>query len=268
MSGGRLGEIVRHKADEIEERKRRSGLEGLRDACRDMGPCRGFRVALARESGEGRLGVVAEAKRRSPSAGDISVGDDTAGRVSLYERGGATCVSVLTDTRYFGGANGDLELARSACSLPLLRKDFVIDPWQVYETRALGADCMLLIVAALPRDGLAELAGLAIDVGLDVLVEIHSEDEAEAALAAGTDLLGVNNRDLTTFETDLSVSERIVPSLRGEGRVVVAESAIADAADAGRMRDCGADAVLVGEALMKAGDVSGLVQSMRKAGSG
>ena len=260
---GRLEEIVRNRLREVDEAMLARPLEEVKEACAGMDPCRGFADAIRAESAAGRLALIAEAKRRSPSAGEIAAGDDTADRAATYESAGATCVSVLTESKHFGGSARDLGLARKACALPVLRKDFIADPWQVYESRAMGADCILLIVAALPHAKLSELAGLAMDIGLDVLVEVHEDQEVSVALDLGQVVHGVNNRDLRTFETDLSVAERIVPMLTGEDRLVVAESAIKDGRDARRMRVAGADAILVGEALMRSQDMSSLVSDMR-----
>lgn len=266
MTEGILAEIVREKRKKAEAGRSQVPEERLRKTIGGLKPCRGFADALRLESSEGCLGVIAEVKRKSPSAGQISADPefDLGGRVADYEGGGATCVSVLTDEERFAGSNADLETARKNCSIPVLRKDFTVDTWQVHESRAIGSDCILLIVAAIEdRKLLAELAAVAGELGMDVLVEVHAEDEVEPALDLGTGLVGVNNRDLSTFETDLAVSERLIPRLKGEGRVVVAESAIRTGADAARMKAAGADAVLVGEALMRANDVPALIDELR-----
>lgn len=266
MTEGILAEIVRGKRKKSEVGRSLLPEESLRKAFRLLPPCRGFRDALQLESSEGALGVISEVKRKSPSAGQIAsdLKMDLGRRVADYEGAGATCVSILTDEEHFAGSNGDMEMARGSCSIPVLRKDFIVDTWQVHQSRAIGSDCILLIVAALEdRKLLAELAALASEFGMDVLVEVHSEDEVEAALELGTGLVGVNNRDLSTFETDLAVSERLIPKLKGEGRVVVAESAIRTGADAARMKAAGADAVLVGEALMRADDIPALIDELR-----
>ncbi len=266
MTEGILAEIVREKRKKAEAGRSLIPEERFRQSLGSLKPCRGFREALRLESSEGALGVIAEVKRKSPSAGQIAsdLKMDLGSRVADYEAGGATCVSVLTDEERFAGSNDDVETARGSCSIPVLRKDFMVDTWQVHESRAIGSDCILLIVAAIEdRKLLAELAAVARELGMDVLVEVHSEDEVEAALELGTGLVGVNNRDLSTFETDLAVSERLVPRLKGEGRVVVAESAIRTGEDAARMKAAGADAVLVGEALMRADDIPALVEELR-----
>lgn len=259
---GRLAEIIRDKVQEVEAAKAKRPLAELKDACAKLEHCRGFTGAILTDAKGYSMGVIAEAKRKSPSAGEIKAGADIAQIVANYERSGAACVSVLTDQKHFGGSNQDLIDAKKACSVPILRKDFIVDPWQVYETRAIGADCILLIVAALRADMLCELTSLAKELDLEVLVEVHDDDEVDAALASGAELFGVNNRDLKTFETDLAVAERLVPAFADKGHRVVAESAIKDGADAQRMMDAGAIAVLVGEALMRADDTEALISDL------
>jgi indole-3-glycerol phosphate synthase len=197
--------------------------------------------------------VIAEVKKASPSAGVIREQFDPAAIARAYETAGAACLSVLTDSAYFLGATAHLKAARAACALPVLRKDFMIDPWQVLESRAMGADCILLIVAALGREQLGELAACAQEAGLDVLVEVHNEKELETALTTDARLIGVNNRDLHRFTTDLAVSERLRP-LIPEGRRMITESGIHTPSDVRRMLDCGINAFLVGEAFMRADD--------------
>ena len=247
---GVLADILARKRQDVEAARRELDVAALRDRSAAQDAPRGFKRALARRA-EGRLAVIAEIKRRSPSAGDLRPDDDVAARARRYEQGGAACLSVLTDAPFFGGSAADLQEARAAAPLPVLRKDFIIDAWQVHETRALGADCMLLIAAALPAALLAELAGLGRELGLDVLVEVHAEEELEAARRAGSGLVGINNRDLRSMATDLAVTERLAPLLAADGCLVVAESGVASAADARRARRAGAAALLVGEALMR-----------------
>lgn len=248
MSAG-LPAILAHKREEVEAAKRKLDLPALQDRAAAQEKPRGFAQAL-RQRNEG-LAVIAEIKRRSPSAGDLRIDDDVAARARQYREGGAACLSVLTDAAFFAGSADDLAAARASVALPVLRKDFIVDAWQVHETRALGADCMLLIAAALESGELTDLAGLGKELGLDVLVEIHAEEELEAGLAAGTGLLGINNRDLRTMTIDLGVTEALAPLAADAGCLVVAESGISTAADARRAREAGAGALLVGEALMR-----------------
>lgn len=197
--------------------------------------------------------VIAEIKRASPSKGLIRADFDPARHARQYEGGGAVCLSVLTDESFFQGSAAHLAAARGACALPILRKDFVIDPYQIVESRACGADAVLLIVAALDLPRLLDLMGCARDEGLDVLVEVHDEDEIQVAVEAGADLVGINNRNLSTFETSLDVSRRLAPLIPGD-RLVVSESGIRTPGDVASLRACGVHAFLVGEHLMAAED--------------
>lgn len=208
------------------------------------------------------LSVIAEVKRRSPSKGDLALGLDPATQAELYSAGGAAAVSVLTEPAFFGGSNDDLVAVREACPLPVLRKDFTVSAAQVWEARAIGADAVLLIVAALTDDELLRFLGEAADAGLAALVEVHTGAEAERALAAGATLIGVNNRDLATFTVDLGTAERVAPLL--DGVVRVAESGIGDPQDAARMARAGYDAVLVGESLVRSEDPAGLIGRLRE----
>ncbi len=208
------------------------------------------------------LSVIAEVKRRSPSKGDLALGLDPATQAELYSAGGAAAVSVLTEPGFFGGSNDDLVAVREACPLPVLRKDFTVSAAQVWEARAIGADAVLLIVAALTDDELLRFLGEAADAGLAALVEVHTGAEAERALAAGATLIGVNNRDLATFTVDLGTAERVAPLL--DGVVRVAESGIGDPQDAARMARAGYDAVLVGESLVRSEDPAGLIGRLRE----
>ena len=215
-----------------------------------MPATRGFRRALAGADG---LAVIGEIKRRSPSKGDLNASLDPADLARTYERGGASCLSVLTDSEFFGGSPGDLHAAREACSLPVLRKDFTVSALDVADARLMGADCLLLIAAALEPTELAELHRVAIEIGLDVLVEIHDEAELDVALAAGATLIGVNQRDLTTFEVDHERALRMAGVIP-DGIVKVAESGVRGGDDARALRDAGYDAILVGETLVTSGD--------------
>jgi indole-3-glycerol phosphate synthase len=224
--------------------------DGLRAAAVDAAPARGFASALRRGD---HLAVIAEIKRRSPSAGWIHEGVDAAAVASLYASGGAAALSVLTDREFFGGGLSDLAAVRNRVDLPLLRKDFVIDPVQVHEARVAGADAVLLIVRILTDGQLADLLGESAAVGLDVLVETHDAVEVERALAADAAVIGVNSRDLATFRTDLAAARQLAAGVPAE-RVLVAESGIAAAADVAALASAGFDAILVGERLMRALD--------------
>jgi indole-3-glycerol phosphate synthase len=227
-----------------------------------MPPTRGFRAALAAADG---LAVISEVKRRSPSKGDLAPDLDPATTAKAYEAGGAACLSVLTDQVYFGGAVADLHAARGAVGIPVLRKDFTIDEVQVFETRAIGADAILLIVAALPDDShLADLHALAVELGLGVLVETHDDAEVERALGAGARVVGVNARNLSSFSEDLGVGERLAKLIPADV-VAVAESAIRSPADAARMGTAGFEAVLVGEMLVRSDDPAGAVRDLAAA---
>jgi indole-3-glycerol phosphate synthase len=253
-----LDDIVATKLDEVAALRSRE--DALLDAAHAAEPVRGFAAALRRD--DGRLAVVAECKRRSPSKGDLAPDLDPAARAKAYEAGGAAALSVLTDATYFGGSLTDLLAARDACAMPVLRKDFTVDPLQIVEARGSGADAVLLIVAAVPDDALlADLHDVAIDWGLDVLVEAHSDLEVDRALGIGARVVGVNSRDLADFAEDLSVAQRLASRIPPDV-VAVAESAIRTADDAARMARAGFDAVLVGEALVRSADPSSLVAAM------
>jgi indole-3-glycerol phosphate synthase len=236
-------------------------LEGLRDDARAMPSTRGFRAALA---GRDQLGVIAEIKRRSPSKGDLAVGLDPAVLAATYERGGAACMSVLTDAEFFGGSVDDLQTARRACSLPVIRKDFTVGERDVLDARIMGADCVLLIAAALDPAELASLHAVATDVGLDVLVEIHDEAELDYALTAGATLIGVNQRDLVTFQVDHERAVRMAAAMP-DHVVKVAESGVRGVDDARSLRRAGYDAVLVGETLVTSGDPGAAVAALTSA---
>jgi indole-3-glycerol phosphate synthase len=234
-------------------------LDELLDATRRCPPTRGFRAALAASP---TLAVISEVKRRSPSKGALNADLDPAELARTYEAGGATCLSVLTDMEFFGGSIDDLQAARSACSLPVLRKDFTVGPHDVADARLMGADCVLLIAAAMPACLLADLHSLAGEVGLDVLVEIHDEDELDAAIAADATLIGVNQRDLVTFQVDHERALRMAEIIP-DHVVKVAESGVRGRDDARRLRDAGYHAVLVGETLVTASDPAAAVASLR-----
>jgi indole-3-glycerol phosphate synthase len=260
---GVLDEIVATKRAELALLHQPETRDTLRRAALAAPAPRDFAGAL--RPADGRLAVIGEIKRRSPSKGELAPGLDPVATARAFESGGAAALSVLTDTPYFGGSIDDLRGARAAVHLAVLRKDFTIDDTQVYESRALGADAVLLIVAALP-DGtvLRDLHALAVDVGLAVLVEVHDELELERALAAGAGVIGVNARDLGTFGEDLAVSERLAAQIPAVA-IAVAESAIRSPDDAARMAEAGFDAVLVGEALVRAADPAALLSAMTAA---
>jgi indole-3-glycerol phosphate synthase len=262
-----LDEILATKRDEVTMLHRPQVRDLLRGRALDAPPPRDFAGALRPEAGT--IGVVAEIKRRSPSKGDLAPDLDPAVTAKAYAAGGASCLSVLTDQQWFGGAVDDLVDARAACELPVLRKDFTIDEVQVYETRAIGADAILLIVAALPDDVLLrDLHELALGLGLAVLVETHDDAELERALTLGARIVGVNARNLGTFAEDLGVGERLAARVPADA-IAIAESAIRSVDDATRMAAAGFDAVLVGEMLVKAADptmtVRGLASVVRTA---
>jgi indole-3-glycerol phosphate synthase len=214
---------------------------------------RDFAGALRAKFARGLPAVIAEVKKASPSKGVLRADFDPAAIGASYGRHGAACLSVLTDRQFFQGSPQDLGVARAAAGLPALRKDFIVDPYQIYESRAIGADAILLIVAALERETLTQLAMLARSLGLAVLVEVHAEDELEVALGLDTSLIGINNRSLRTFETRLETTLELAPRVPS-GRIVVTESGIAHAEDVRRLRSAGIAAFLVGEAFMRAAD--------------
>jgi indole-3-glycerol phosphate synthase len=254
-----LADILRRKRGEVEAARLALPERELAARAKDAPPGPGFEAALSPAGGPPR--VVAEVKRASPSAGAIRAGLDAAARARAYAAAGAAAISVLTDGPGFGGSLADLAAVRAAVDLPLLRKDFVLDRYQLLEARAHGADAVLLIVAALERDALRRLLADASEAGLAALVEVHDEAEIEVALAAGARIVGVNNRDLGTFAVDLAVSERLLPLLP-PGVRGVAESGVRTADDARRLRRAGAANLLVGEALVRAADPGALIREM------
>lgn len=253
MSADILKQILAAKADEVERRRSDRSLDELKAIVGDLPPARDFAGELKIRAAASADAVIAEIKRASPSAGIIRRDFDPASIAQSYQAGGASCLSVLTDEGFFGGQSAFLVEARKACRLPVLRKDFIIDPWQVIETRAIGADAVLLIVAALSDDQLAELSGLGRELGLAVLVEVHDEREMERALAVPGDLVGINNRDLHRFVTDLDTTLRLAPMVP-ENRLVISESGIHTPADIQRLQGAGVGAFLIGESLMRQPD--------------
>jgi indole-3-glycerol phosphate synthase len=256
-----LQRILARKAGEIAERSARATLEELRARCADAPRPRGFADALRKKVAAGQAAVIAEVKKASPSQGVIRENFDPVAIARSYEAGGAACLSVLTDIDFFQGADAYLREARAACALPVLRKDFTIDAYQVYEARVLGADCILLIVAALTDAALAELSELAHKLGMDVLVEAHDAPELERALATPARLIGINNRNLRTFQTSLDTTLNLRDRVPAD-RLLITESGIHSRADVQRMRAADINAFLVGEAFMRADDPGAELQRL------
>ena len=248
-----LQRILAVKAEEVARARAERPFALLQDAARSAAPARDFVGALRARLAAGRAAVIAEIKKASPSRGVLRENFDPGAIAACYERHGAACLSVLTDTQFFRGALEHLERARSACQLPVLRKDFTVDPYQVYEARAAGADCILLIVAALDAPRMRELESAAHELGMAVLVEAHDAAELEQALLLKTPLIGINNRNLRTFETRLETTLGLLDRVPRE-RLVVTESGILSPADVARMRGQGVGCFLVGEAFMRASD--------------
>ena len=251
--GDILQRILARKTEEVAERSASLPLSELSARVAAAPAPRGFRAALQARMAAGAAAVIAEVKKASPSKGVMRADFDPAAIARSYAQGGAACLSVLTDADFFQGADAYLRQARAACALPVLRKDFVIDAWQVHEARALGADCILLIVAALDDEQLADFSTLAHKLGMDVLVEAHDAAELERALATPAGLIGINNRNLRTFETSLDTTLALRARVPAD-RLLVTESGIHAPADVARMRAAGVHAFLVGEAFMRAAD--------------
>lgn len=248
-----LKTILQRKAKEIAERSERVSLQEMSQRAQAADPVRGFITAIEKRIVNERSAVIAEIKKASPSKGVLRENFDPAAIAQSYEQHGAACVSVLTDRDFFQGGEDYLQQARNACSLPVIRKDFIIDPYQVFEARAINADCILLIVAALDDHSLQALLDLAHELQMDVLMEVHDGTELERALATGARLLGINNRNLRTFETSLSTTIDMLDRIPDD-RIVVTESGIHTVEDVQLMRAHNVNAFLVGEAFMKADD--------------
>ncbi len=246
-----LKRIVERKAERIEAARRARPESALREALAEADAPRGFVAAIDARLAAGRPAVIAEAKKASPSKGVLRDPYNPAAVARSYEAGGASCLSVLTEADFFAGADAHLQAARAACTLPVIRKDFVIDPYQIIESRALGADCVLLIVAILDDARLKALHELATELGMDVLVEVHDHDELARALAIAPPLLGINNRDLRSFETDIATTTRLAAEVP-DGTRLVCESGIHTRADVAQIQADGVNAFLVGEAFMRA----------------
>ena len=247
-----LDRILDYKKDEVSLLKRRSSLSELESLAKSASPVRGFASALINIANQDQNALICEIKRKSPSAGDILPGADPVEIARDYEAGGAACLSVLTDAPSFGGTVADFEAIRAAVRLPMLRKDFMIDPIQIVESRVHGADCILIIMSAVDDVLAAELHDAATRLHMDVLLETHDEEEMERALRLPSPLIGVNNRDLKRMVTDLTTTERLAPMVPRE-KVLVSESGIADAASIVRLRKVGSRRFLIGEWLMKQG---------------
>ena len=248
-----LQRILAVKADEVARATTAKPLAAIRNEARRAAPARDFVRALRSKISAGKPAVIAEIKKASPSRGVLREHFEPAAIAASYERHGAACLSVLTDTQFFQGEIGHLKQARAACGLPVLRKDFTIDPYQVYEARAAGADCILLIVAALDAARMRELEAAAQELGMAVLVEAHDAAELEQALALKTPLVGINNRNLRTFETKLETTLDLMPRIPA-GRLVVTESGVLSPRDVRMLRDGKVGCFLVGEAFMRAAD--------------
>ena len=253
MADNVLDRIVATKRAEVAAARAATSGADLRSQAAAAPPVRDFEGALRGAIAAGRAAVIAEVKKASPSRGVIRADFDPAAIAASYSAAGAACLSVLTDAPYFQGSPEYLRAARAACPLPVLRKDFMVDAWQVTEARAMGADCILLIVAALEQALMLDLEAQAEALGMAVLVEVHDEAELERALALRTRLLGVNNRDLRTFETRLDTTLRLAPGVPAD-KLLITESGILKRADVDRMRAAGIHAFLVGEAMMRAPD--------------
>lgn len=248
-----LEKIVERKFEEIAERQAVVSVEELKQKIAQQPPARGFVSAIERKIEAGQAGVIAEIKKASPSKGVIREEFYPSEIAISYEKGGAACLSVLTDVDFFQGGDSYLQEARSASSLPVIRKDFIVDEYQVFEARAIGADCILLIVAILDFDRLQALNTLAQDLGMDVLVEVHDADELEQALRLPNKLIGINNRNLHTFSTSLDTTFSLLDRI-GDDRIVITESGIHTIDDVKAMRGHDVHGFLVGEAFMKAED--------------
>jgi indole-3-glycerol phosphate synthase len=259
--GDILARILAAKAKELAAAQAAKPLAALRDEARIAPPVRDFAGALRNRVAAGAAAVIAEIKKASPSRGVLRPIFDPAAIARRYEAGGATCLSVLTDREYFQGAPEHLVAARAACSLPVLRKDFVLDEYQIFESRALGADCILLIVAALDDPRLKSLEASARELGMDVLAEVHDAAELDRALRLATPLIGINNRNLRTFDVALETTLDLLAKIPGD-RLVVTESGILAPADVARMRSAGVHAFLVGEAFMRAADPGAALRAL------
>ncbi|MEO0467229.1 MAG: indole-3-glycerol phosphate synthase TrpC [Pseudomonadota bacterium] len=261
-----LDRIIEYKREEVAASKAATSRRLLQDRATAAPHPRGFAAALSAIAASGDNALICELKRKSPSAGDILPGADPVDIAMEYEAGGAACLSILTDGPSFGGSLRDLDAIREAVALPILRKDFMIDPWQVIEARAHGADAILVIMAAVDGGMARELTEVAQAHSMDVLVEVHDGAELERALDLPAELFGINNRNLKTMTTDLAVTEALAPRVPA-GRVLVSESGVSTEADIIRLRDTGAGRFLIGESLMKQDNRQAAVNALRRAGT-
>ena len=250
-----LARILADKYEEVRQRSATTPLAEMERLAAAASAPRDFAGALCNAVAEGRIGLIAEIKKASPSGGLIRDPFDPAALARAYTRGEASCLSILTDTPYFQGTVEDLQAARAACPLPVLRKDFMVHPWQVFESRAMGADCILVIMAALTDEVAEELVSTARSLDMSILVEVHDQRELERALGLNVRLIGVNNRNLKTLKTDIATSEFLVPLVPAD-RIPVSESGIRSPEDVRRMADAGARCILVGEHMMRQQDVA------------
>ncbi len=256
-----LAKICADKRIHVARRKAERHMGAVVQAAKQAGPVRGFADHLAKAVASGGYGLIAEIKKASPSKGLIRDDFDPPSLAKAYANGGATCLSVLTDTPYFQGADEFLTAARAAVNLPALRKDFMLEPYQVVEARALGADCILVIMAAVEDGQAVELAAAAAEYGMDALIEVHNEAELDRALAVDARLLGINNRNLKTLEVDLATTERLAPRVPAD-RILVCESGLYSSDDLVRMAAIGAQCFLVGESLMRQDNVEAATRAL------
>lgn len=256
-----LAKICADTLAEVARRKAIRPLAAVEEAARSVAPPRGFRKALEAKAAADGWGLICEIKKASPSKGLIRADFDPPALARDYQKGGATCLSVLTDQPYFQGRDEYLVMARAAVTLPCLRKDFMLEPWQIFESRALGADCVLLILAALSDSQAAELESVALGLGMDVLLEVHDDAELERALDLASPLVGINNRNLKTLEVTLDTTRRLAARIPA-GRLLVAESGLASREDLVELSGLGARAFLIGESLMRQADVAAATRKL------
>lgn len=257
-----LKKIINRKYEEVAERRVQVPIEKLENRSTDQPPCRGFVSAIERKINAKQAAVIAEIKKASPSQGIIRQAFQPIDIAESYEAAGAACLSVLTDIDFFHGADHYLTAARNAVSIPVIRKDFIVDEYQVYEARAIGADCVLLIVAALETDQLKHLNSLALELGMDVLVEVHNEEELKIAQELPNRLIGINNRDLHTFATRLDTTYQLVDQIDQKEHIIVTESGIHTSEHVRAMGENGINAFLIGEAFMRADNPGTALQEM------